>query len=412
MITNNHQTNVEVQVRADEHMTRKYECVNCTDDEMTVFYEMANSPVLSVELLRSREDAINFPTGDIALGFCRTCGFITNVLYDPSLHDYSNEYESTQTYSPTFDTFAHRVARDLVGRYALYGKTILEIGCGQGEFLRLLCDLVRNWGVGFDPAYIEKDENHSTNGNVSFIKDYFSQKYADQKADLVVCKMTLEHIHKTSEFISMIRHAIGDRLDTTVFFQVPDVTRILRELAFWDVYYEHCSYFSPASLSYLFVKSGFEIQRLSKEYGDQYILLEAKPIIGAPSPVKGMEDSFRHLKRDVAYFSMYSKRRIREWRQSIRELRAQGKRIVLWGGGSKAVAFLTTLGIQDEIEYVVDINPKKDGTFIAGTGQQVVSPEFLREYKPETVFVMNPIYMAEIEGILKEMDLEPELIAV
>lgn len=393
-------------------MTNRHECVNCLDDEMTVFYDMSNAPVLSVELLWTHEQAINFPSGDIALGFCRTCGFISNVIYDPKMHTYSNEYESTQAYSPTYDSFALRVAQDLIGRYALHGKTILEIGSGQGEFLRLLCDLGRNWGIGFDPAYIEKEDDPLTSGKVSFIKDYYSEKYADQKADLIVCKMTLEHIHKTSEFVSMVRKAIGDRHDTIVFFQVPDVTRILRELAFWDIYYEHCSYFSPVSITWLFEKSGFEILRLSKEYGDQYILLEAKPTAGATSPNDEQENSLRRLKRDVSYFSTYSKRRIMEWMQTIRELRAQGKRIVLWGGGSKAVAFLTAVGIRDEIEFAVDINPKKDGTFIAGTGQRVVRPEFLREYKPETVFVMNPIYLTEIEETLKEMDLDPELITV
>ena len=38
-----------------------------------------------------------------------------------------------------------------------------------------------------------------------------------------------------------------------------------------------------------------------------------------------------------------------------------GQQTVLWGGGSKAVAFLTTLGIGDEIAYAVDINPQALG---------------------------------------------------
>jgi hypothetical protein len=38
---------------------------------------------------------------------------------------------------------------------------------------------------------------------------------------------------------------IGERDDTAVFFETPDAKRVLAEGAFWDIYYEHCSYFSP-----------------------------------------------------------------------------------------------------------------------------------------------------------------------
>jgi hypothetical protein len=76
------------------------------------------------------------------------------------------------------------------------------------------------------------------------------------------------------------------------------------------------------------------------------------------------------------------------------------------------VAFLTTLRIQDEIEYAVDINPYKHGTYMAGTGQQIVAPEFLREYRPDVVIVMNPIYCNEIRRDLNRMGVTAELMAV
>jgi hypothetical protein len=83
------------------------------------------------------------------------------------------------------------------------------------------------------------------------------------------------------------------------------------------------------------------------------------------------------------------------------------------GGGSKSVAFLTTLGITlDQIQYVVDINPYKDGTYIVGTGQKVVGPKFLVEYRPDQVIIMNPIYYQEIQQQLGKMGLTPTLISV
>jgi hypothetical protein len=86
--------------------------------------------------------------------------------------------------------------------------------------------------------------------------------------------MTLEHIAPTGDFVGTLRRAIGDRTGTLVFFQVPDTTRILADCAFEDIYYEHCSYFSPGSLARLFRHAGFEVLALSTEYQDQYLTID------------------------------------------------------------------------------------------------------------------------------------------
>ncbi len=86
--------------------------------------------------------------------------------------------------------------------------------------------------------------------------------------------------------------------------------------------------------------------------------------------------------------------------------------MVLWGSGSKAVSFLTTLGITDELQYVVDINPHRQGMFMPGTGHAIVSPDFLAEYKPDRVIIMNPIYREEITKMLKERGVEPVISTV
>src|SRR5690606_5558175 len=62
-----------------------------------------------------------------------------------------------------------------------------------------------------------------------------------------------------------------------VLFEVPDVGRILRERAFWDIYYEHCSYFTAGSLAGLFRRVGFEVLDVEHAFGGQYLLLLARP---------------------------------------------------------------------------------------------------------------------------------------
>ena len=248
---------------------------------MIPFYEMNGAPVHSVQLLHSRKQAIAYPVGDIKLAVCHRCSFIANVSFDPDLQDYSLQYEATQSYSPTFNHFHRSLAQRLIARYDLRDKDIIEIGCGHGEFLILLCDAGPNNGVGFDPAYDDARIQHEAKSRITFISDYYSEKYADTKGDFVCCKMTLEHIPQTGEFVRTVRRSIGDDLDTTVFFQIPNASYVLQDVAFWDIYYEHCSYFTESSLKYLFLSSGFDVLDVFTDYDDQYLMIEARPAAGA-----------------------------------------------------------------------------------------------------------------------------------
>jgi SAM-dependent methyltransferase len=389
-------------------MSANHVCPNCGSVEMSVFYELESVPVHSVLLLPTREEALNYPKGDIALGFCQACGFISNVAFDPSLHEYSSRYEATQAFSPTFSAFAHRLARRLIDQYDLHGKDIIEIGCGQGEFLTLLCELGGNRGVGFDPAYVSERSESQAEDRITFVKDFYSERYADYEGDFVCCKMTLEHIQHTADFVSTVRRSLGDQSKAIVFFQVPDVRRILREVAFWDIYYEHCSYFSLGSLARLFRQCGFEVMNLAREYDGQYLVIEARAGDGKDGALLEQEDDLEELAQEVAYFSEHYPPKLEAWRRDLQRIRQTGRRAVIWGGGSKGVAFLTTLRIEDEIEYAVDINPYKHGTYMAGAGQEIVGPEFLREYRPDVVIVMNPIYEGEIRQLIGGLGLTPE----
>ena len=113
-------------------MSENHNCPSCGAEGMEPFYRVDNVPVNSVLLLSTRDEALNFPTGTIQLGFCQSCGFIANTAFKSELTEYSSRYEATQAYSPTFNAFAHRQATGLIEKYDLNEKTIVEIGCGMG----------------------------------------------------------------------------------------------------------------------------------------------------------------------------------------------------------------------------------------------------------------------------------------
>ena len=90
--------------------------------------------------------------------------------------------------------------------------------------------------------------------------------------------------------------------------------------------------------------------------------------------------------------------------ESRERLRANGDASAraIWGGASKGVIFALLMeraGVR--IETVVDINPAKQGSYLAATGLRVQSPEEAMAHLPAgaDVFVMNSNYRDEIEAL-------------
>lgn len=388
-------------------------CPSCGSVAARLFYTVERAPAHSVLLLASRAEAVSYPTGEIALAFCAGCGFVYNTRFKPELHEYSARYEATQGFSRTFSAFARQQAQSLIDRYDIRGRRIIEIGCGQGEFLALMCELGDNSGIGFDPAYRAEPLDSPAADRLTFIADFYDERHSDQRADLVICRMTLEHIDQTRRFIETVRHAVGDDDATRVFFQVPNAHYVFNDLAFWDVYYEHCSYFSAGSLARLFRLCRFDVLAVEAVYDNQYLTLIAKPAPAPTAPALDAEDDLARMAAAVARFEASVPDEIAKWRYLIDMLTAQGQKVVVWGGGSKGVTFLNTVGIDDRtIAQVVDINPKKHGMYMAGTGQVIVGADALRESAPDVVIVMNPIYIDEIRQDLAALGLSPELLPV
>ena len=388
-------------------------CPACGASGGRAFYERDGVPMNSMLLLDDPEEARRFPVGTLRLAHCGDCGFVWNAAFDPGSSEYSARYEASQAYSSRFTAFARELAEDWVERHAIRGKSVLEIGGEKGDFLQLMCAAGGNDGIVVDPAAVPGRLEGPGADRVRFVADFYSEAYGDLPADAVVCRHTLEHIPHVAGLMRTVRRAIGDRTNTVVLFELPDVVRVLEELAFWDLYYEHCSYFSLGSLARLFRATGFEVLRLETHFAGQYLTIEARPsevpAVAAPLPE---EDDLDRVAAAVARFEVGIGPRLDALRAQVSDLARAGRRAVVWGGGSKGVSYLTTLGLGDEVACVVDINPHKQGRYVAGTGHPVVAPGALVDVRPDLVIVMNPVYEDEVRTQLAGLGLSPEVAAL
>lgn len=379
----------------------------CPNSDILPLIEMKQVPIHCNLLWPNRAEAINAPRGDIRLGYFPECGHIYNLDFDPVLMEYTQAYENSLHFSDRFQQYATAVAQYLIDKYALNHKEVIEIGAGKGDFLIMLARMGNNHCLGFDPSYIP-DEAY-TDEKVTFIQDFYSEKYANFQADLIVCRHTLEHIEDPDAFMMMVRRAVGGRSNTVIFFEVPNALFTLRHLGIWDIIYEHCSYFSPNSIVHLFRKHGFQVLKVNELFGGQFLTIEAMP--GSDPTVFATEQhaDLAQITADVKSFSKKYHQKVAQWQQILRQAADDGRKVVIWGAGSKGVTFLNVLCEQSVIHYVVDINPRKQGMFVAGTGQSIVPPTFLATYKPDIVIIMNANYKDEIQNQLNSMQITAKI---
>ncbi|MGE3077143.1 MAG: class I SAM-dependent methyltransferase [Dehalococcoidia bacterium] len=359
-------------------------------------------PVFCNVLHDTREAATAAPQASVDLAICSSCSHIFNATFDPDLLAYSEGYENALHHSGTFIGYQEWLIEKLVREHGLCRRRIVEIGCGQGDFLSALCQAGKNTGIGFDPSY----RGGATLPGVERIESrYFDAKDAAD-AEAVVCRQVLEHIESPAEFLSDLRDALGP--GTLVAFEVPNGEWCFGAGGIWDVIYEHCGYFTPVSLTTLFANLGFLVREVTETFGGQFLLIVAHTgdvSEGRPSASSELHDSISWTRSSARAMLQAHE----AWKEKVAALSASGP-VVIWGAGSKGATFLNLADAARQIEFAVDLNPKKVGKHVPGTGQRVISPAQLVATNPGTVIVMNPNYESEIREQLRGLGLNSNVV--
>ena len=205
------------------------QCTICGSSQLESLYQINAVPIYCNVLYDNSDSARNCCKGDIHLAYCTACEFIMNTAFDPGLIDYHQEYNNSLYCSAYFRKFVQQQITDLVDRYQLNNKKILEIGCGDGNYLTDLCLAGDNHGIGYDPSYLPQDKHQAHNQKIKFITDYYTADNSNPDADLICCRQTLEHIPNPLKFLKMLRNSLGEQSNTSLFFEVPNALFIPTE---------------------------------------------------------------------------------------------------------------------------------------------------------------------------------------
>jgi hypothetical protein len=219
----------------------------------------------------------------------------------------------------------------------------------------------------------------------------------------VAARQVLEHVPDPVGFLRTIRRGIGAR-DAALYVDVPNGGELLSELAHWDLMYEHCGSYVEPALRTVAEAAGFAVVDVRPAHSGQFLVLEAMPAAGDGVVRRRPGEVAPHAER-VAEFGASLRRRVADWRNRLTSHARAGDTVVAWGAGGRGATFFNAVGIGPEVAAVVDLNPAKQGTFLAGTGHAIVPPARLVELAPDVVIVVNRVYADEVRSDLARLGL-------
>lgn len=330
-------------------------------------YKASGLPVFQNKMYNTQDEALNCPVGEICLVQDERTGLIFNAAFDPNLLEYDQDYQNEQAHSTVFQKHLEDV-KAIIDRHFKTRKAV-EVGCGKGYFLEYLNQ--RGYRItGVDPAY--------EGNNSDVIKACFDQSLGIASENIIL-RHVLEHMQDPFAFLSAIAVANGG--NGKIYIEVPCFDWICDHKAWFDIFYEHVNYFRLSDFGRMF-KTIYEAGHV---FGGQYLYVVGD-LASLQIPTAETADRFEFPTDFLAGIDRFA-------------VKSGNKRRAVWGGASKGVIFtlmMQRMGLN--VDYLIDINPAKQGKFVGVSGLRVASPEEAMSTLEDAddIFVMNSNYLDEI----------------
>ena len=373
-------------------------CQGCGESGVSVGYRVPNQPVVSNYRFTTAVEASRVARRDIVLAECSSCGLVFNAGFDPDLVPYDENYHNNQCCSEAFAAYLDQLAADLTGRYRLRGRRVLELGCGKGDFLRVLARIANISGDGYDTTYVGPPQL----GPLRFHRSHLQSSRIHGTYAAILCRHVIEHVARIGEFFVELRAMAVGAGDPVIMLETPAFEWMAAHGCFWDVCYEHCNYFSAPALARLAERSGFVVLSHTRTFGGQYQVIELR--LGAPPshPLSEVDGALKQFAGAAAA----ERARWQQWLASGGA--SQGWAV--WGAGAKGVALVSQVAPPPSM--LIDSNPAKQGCIVPGSEVPIVSPDDERVLDSPVVVVANPNYFAEISRHLQSRGFTHSLVQI
>ncbi len=348
----------------------------------------------------SAQDAINMPKFPHDYVQCPNCSHVWNKCFDYNNIPYS-EKPNRMFNTGTIWKGHLAYTRDKLIEYLPNNPTVIDIGCGEGHFVRGIAETLNYQGrfMGFDPTNFS-NANEIGKGLEFYAELFFPHiHFAKFQPDAVVIRHVLEHLPNPAAFVESIAFYSSKQNKTCYLFaECPCIDNVFKTNRQTDFFYEHMSHFSTKSFLHLMQRAG-NILEISHGYDKEviYALVElaTKPQILAN--VKQSEQFFIRSQQNQQQI-------IHEVNALYLNATKQHKKIAVWGGTGKAAHFIHIFGLdKDRFPIIVDSDKSKCGGFVPGSGQKIQFRDILKT-NPVQIIIIPTQWRAK--DIILEMQRE------
>jgi hypothetical protein len=221
-----------------------------------------------------------------------------------------------------------------------------------------------------------------------------------KRADVVHANNVLAHVPDLNGFVNGVQILLNDT--GVAVIEVPYVKDMIDRHEFDTIYHEHLCYFSLTALDHLFRRHNLFIEdvKLLEIHGGTLRIYARKQKKERPAAIDKMlaEEAAWVCNADFYRgFGDKVERLRRELVTMLSELKAEGKRIAVYGASAKGSTLMNYFGLRSPIlDFVVDRSTIKQGHYTPGTHLPIYSPAMLLKEKPDYVLLLTWNFADEI----------------
>ena len=367
-------------------------CPICGAQEFIDFFQAKDIPAQDGVVWPTQDSAINAQIGEINLVCCHQCSYIFNKAHDSQKITFL-DYDFSLHYSSTYQQFNKAVIENLIKRHHLQHKTILDVGCGKGHFLVELCQSGHNKGIGIDPSYEHPPGLIYDPEQVTFIKDYFTERYSNLSVDFIACRHVIDELERPVDFLTLLKSSLRENPHSAIYLEIPNALKTFSESLIWNIGYAKRSWFTPYSIIYLLQLAGYKAVNVEEVLGGDYLAIDAYPDFSS--------GDFKEIELDKPFqyfqnFAISYQNGLQKWKQVLDNWAEKKYSIALWGAGMRGVNFLSHFSAIENLALVIDINPLRQGKFLPKSGYLVSPPVALKDQAVDVILISNATYKNEI----------------
>ena len=310
---------------------------------------------------------------------CMGCGL---VQFDCEPVDYYRDVIRAGGFSKTMVELRRYQYKHLIDSYHLEGKKFIEVGCGQGEFLKVLSEFpVEVHGIEHDPHLVELARAQGLDVTEGFTETE-DTRFAGGLYDVFLSFNFLEHQPDPSTMLQAIYRNLED--DAMGLITVPSFEYIMDHNSYYELIRDHLAYYTFETLTPLLERNGFQVEECEVINRDTLsVIVRKRPQMDT----ENLLECYVNLKREMETYMKY--------------LDAWDKKVAIWGASHQGFTLAATTKLGEKARYIIDSAPFKQGKFAPASHLPIVGPDHFHEHPVDAIIITAPGYTDEIAASIR-----------